>query len=513
MTTRAQPAGASGPPGGLSGGHDAWRAATLFVLPYLLLGVAWLGSNPVAAAPDEDAHLVKALGVARLNIGDPFAGPVNPSDLGAVRNASTSRVVTIPAQLSPAGYTCFQFLPEVTAECQPEPPAATGDIRATTTLGAYPPFAYLPYGLAARAASSPERAFTQGRVVVLAETAVLLWLAGWHLVRWLGRRALVGVALALTPVAVFCSAILSTSGLEIFGALGVVAVVTVASRRPVSLAGRGTQAVMLVSGSALILSRQLGMVTMAALVALLLGVGGWPVLWKGLRRGSGLLVSTVVLLGAEALAVTAWEVRFDHPALLGPWASGPSMVAFVHRLPQLTQEGIGRFGWLDTRMPSWSAYTWAAAITALVVTALLVGRRRDRVVLGVMLLAALVLAYLTYSRVFYPIGAGLQGRHLLAFLSFLPVYAGVVLTDRLTRRSLGRLVTAAAVALPALQLYGLYLNGKRYAVGLSSGPLWFLPHARWSPPLGWYPWLLLGLLACVAMGVSWLRLARTHEGD
>jgi len=513
VTTRARAAGASGPPGGLTGGHGARRGATLFVLPYLLLGVAWLGSNPVAAAPDEDAHLVKALGVARLDIGDPYAGPVNPSELGAVRNASTSRVVTISAQLSPAGYTCFQFLPEVTADCQPGHPAANGEVLATTTIGAYPPFAYLPLGLAARAASSPEQALTQGRVVVLAETAVLLWLASWHLVRWLGRRALVGVALALTPVAVFCTAILNTSGLEIFGAIGVAAVVTVVARRPESMAHRGTQVVMLVSGSALILSRQLGMVTMAALVALLLGVGGWPDLWQGLRRGSRLLVSSVVLLGAEAIAVTAWEVRFDHPALLGPWVSRPSLVAFVHQLPQLTQEGIGRFGWLETRMPSWSAYSWAVAITALVVTALLVGRRRDRIVLGVMLLAAPLLAYLTYSRVFYPVGAGLQGRHLLPFLSFVPVYAGIVLTERLTSRSLGRLVTAAAVALPALQLYGLYLNGKRYAVGLTSGPLWFLPDARWSPPLGWYPWLLLGLLACVAMGLSWLRLAGTHNRD
>jgi len=512
VTTPARPAGMSGPRGRPTGGHGARRVAALFVLPYLLLGVAWLGSNPVAAAPDEDAHLVKALGVGRLDIGVPYVGPVDQSELGAVRNASTSRVVTIPAPLSPAGYTCFQFLPEVTADCQPQAPAATGDIQATTTIGAYPPFAYLPLGLAARAASSPEQAFTQGRLVVLAETAVLLWLASWHLVRWLGRRPLVGMALALTPVAVFCTAILNTSGLEISGALGVAAVVAVAARRPESLADRGSQAVMLVSGSALILSRQLGMVTMAALVLLLLGVGGWPVLWQGLRRRSWLLVSSVVLLGAEAIAVTAWEVRFDHPALLGPWVSRPSLVAFVHQLPQLTQEGIGRFGWLETHMPSWSAYSWAAAITALVVTALLVGSLRDRVVLGVMLVAALLLAYLTYSRVFFPVGAGLQGRHMLPFLSFLPVYAGIVLSERVTRRTIVRLVTGAAVVLPALQLYGLYLNGKRYAVGLTRGPAWFIPAARWSPPLGWAPWLILGLLACVAMTVSWLHLARATDG-
>jgi len=498
---------------GVTGEHRPARVAALFVLPYLLLTVAWLASNPVAAAPDEDAHLVKALGIARLDIGVPYAGPVDQSDLGAVRNASISRVVSIPSQLSPAGYPCFQFLPEVTADCQPPPPAGTGDIGATTTLGAYPPFAYLPLGLAARAASSPEQAFTQGRVVVLVEAMLLLWLACWHLLRWLGRRALLGIALALTPVAVFCAAILNTSGLEIYGALGVAAVVAVATRRPESLTSRGTQAVTLGSGSALVLSRQLGMVTMAALVVLLLGVGGWPVLWQALRRGSWLLAGTIAVLAAEVVAMTGWELRFDHPVLLGPWVSWPSLVDFVRLLPQLVQEGIGRFGWLDTHMPSWSAYAWAGAVTAVTAAAIVVGHRRDRVLVLGMLLAALLLAYVTYSRVFHPIGAGLQGRHMLPFLAFVPVLAGIALSEQVSGRTLARMVTAAAVVLPALQLYGIYLNAKRYAVGLASGPTWFVPDARWSPPLGWYPWLALALVACVAMAVSWLRLARLPTQD
>lgn len=484
----------------------AGRTAALFVLPFVLLGLVWAVSNPVAAAPDEDDHLVKALGVARLDVGTPFTGPVDGSDLGAVRNASISRVVTIAARLSPAGLTCFQFQEDVTADCQPPPPAARGDIEATTKLGAYPPFAYLPLGLAARAAATPEQAFLQSRGVVLLQTSLLLWLACWHLVRWLGRRALVGVALALTPVAVFCTGILNTSGLEITGALGVAAVVTVATRRPESLTNRGTQAVMLVSGSALVLSRQLGLVTMAALVVLLLLVGGRPVIWRELRCRSPVMMVAVALLGVEAVAVSAWELANDHPVLLGPWASGPSLAEFVRELPQLVQEGVGWFGWLDTRMPVWSTTLWAAAVALLVATAFFLGRRRDRLVLAGVLAAGLLVAYVTFARVFYPIGAGLQGRHLLPFFAILPVLAGVTLTERLSRRSLARIVAVASVVLPALQLFALWFNAKRYAVGVSSGSWWFFPDARWSPPLGWLLWLALGLVACAAMAVSWRRL-------
>lgn len=491
--------------------RKAWRVVALFVVPYLLLGLAWLASNPVAAAPDEDAHLVKALGIARFDIGEPLGTRVDGPTLGAVRNASITRVVSIPAALDPSGYTCFRFEADVTADCQPAPPAPpapSGDVRVGTTVGAYPPFAYLPMGLAARAALTPTEAFTQGRLVGLAETTALLWLACLHLVRWLGRRALLGVAVALTPVAVFCTAILNTSGLEIFGALGVAAAVAVATRRPESLTARGTQALVLVSGSALVLSRQLGLVTMAALVLLLLAVGGWPVIWATLRRGSWLLVTVVALLGVQVVAVVGWELLFDHPVLLGPWISRQSLVDFVAQLPQLVHEGVGWFGWLDTRLPTWFTSLWAGVVAVLVGAALALGSRRDRVVIAAMVLAGLFVAYVTYSRVFHPVGAGLQGRHLLPFFAIVPVLAGIVVSERLTRRTL-TLLPVVAVVLPALQLIGLYLNGKRYAVGMTGGPLWFPPAARWSPPLGWVPWLSLGLVACLAMGAGWLWIARS----
>ena len=495
-------------------GRKAWRVVALFVVPYVLLGLAWLGSNPVAAAPDEDAHLVKALGIARFDIGEPLGTRVDGPTPGAVRNASITRVVSIPAALDPSGYTCFQFEAQVTADCQPAhpapptTPAPSGDVRVATTVGAYPPFAYLPMGLAARAASTPSQAFTQGRLVVLAETTALLWLACHHLVRWLGRRALLGVAVALTPVAVFCTAILNTSGLEIFGALGVAAAVAVATRRPESLTARGTQALVLGSGSALVLSRQLGLVTMAALVLLLLAVGGWPVVWAALRRGSWLLVTAVTLLAVQVVAVVGWELLYDHPVLLGPWVSRQSLVDFVDQLPQLVHEGVGWFGWLDTRMPTWFTSLWAGIVAGLVGAALVLGSRRDRVILAGLVLAGLVVAYVTYSRVFHPVGAGLQGRHMLPFFVIVPVLAGIVVSERLTRRTL-TLLPVLAVVLPALQLTGLYLNGRRYAVGMTGGPLWFPPAARWSPPLGWVPWLVLGLVACLAMGVGWLWIARS----
>ncbi len=490
----------------LNGEQGAWRIAALFVLPYVLLGFVWLGSNPVGAAPDEGDHLVKALGMSRLDIGTPYAGPVDTNDLVAVRNASIARVVTIPARLSPAGYTCFAFQVDVTANCQPPAPTATGDVEVATALGAYPPFPYVPFGVVA-AASSPKLAFYLGRAVVLAETSVLLLAAGWHLVTWLGRRALLGVVFAMTPMAVFCTGILNTSGLEIYGALGVAAVVVVGSRRPESLARPATQVVMLLAGSALILSRQLGIVTMTALVAILLAMGGWRALWPEVQRRAPVLISVIALLGLQTLAVGVWELKYDHPALLGPWASSESTDNFWTLFPDLVGKSIGWFGWLDTLMPSWSVTLWVYAFVALVVAGLILGRGRDRVIIVLVLAGALGAAMVTYSRVFFSVHAGLQGRHMIPLLVVVPLVAGVAIAERINRRAFAVLALLTAVVLPPLQVLGLWVNGKRYAVGATKDTVWFFPDAQWSPPFGWFPWVLLALVSTLAMIASVAFLA------
>jgi hypothetical protein len=119
-----------------------------------------------------------------------------------------------------------------------------------------------------------------------------------------------------------------------------------------------------------------------------------------------------------------------------------------------------------------------------------------------------VVSYVTYARVFSPIGAGLQGRHVLPILAVVPIWSGVVLAERLRPRVLGIAVRAGAIALPLVVVAGLYLNAMRYAIGLrpDEGPVWFVPAAQWSPPLGWYPWLVLSVTGAVLLGVTWVRV-------
>src|SRR5690606_37215304 len=266
----ARPAAADASPPG-AGARAAWRWAALFTLPYLLLGAAWVVSNPPSAAPDENHHLIKAIGMGRLDIGEAYDEPLPDGPPLTRRNLSITRLVEVPVELAPDGYACFAFRPAVTADCLPDGSVARdddgdGEVVRDTPIGAYPPFTYVGMGVAARTQGSPAAAFYAARVVVLVTGLALIAAGAWYLARDLGPAALVGAFVALTPMALFTSATVTSSGIEITSAFAVAAVAVVCLRRPGSLSRPRVQLGLAVTGSVLILSRQMGIVTLAVLL-------------------------------------------------------------------------------------------------------------------------------------------------------------------------------------------------------------------------------------------------------
>ncbi len=494
------------------GQAGAARWALLWVMPYLILGVVWVFTNPPGAAPDESDHLVKAIAAGRFDIGVPFAGSYG-TDLGSVRNNSIARTVLIPANVAPDGYKCTAFQPDVTARCLPAPPA-TGDelVEWTASVGAYPIFAYVPIGLATRFADTPTGAFHLARLVSLLMSIGLLFLAVWHLTRWLGRGAAVGLAVGLTPMAIFAASAVSTSGVEIMSAAVVAAVVVVVTRSPATLAAPETLLVLGISGSALALSRQLGVVTLGLLGLIALVRGGGRVLWEQVRQRRWPVIAMLVVLGLSVVAVAVWELHYDHPVLTGPVLSAGAFGSFVDESISYLRQGVGVFGWLDTPLPGPAIGLWVFVAITIIGGALLVGRRADRLTIVASLIVILVVAYITYATVFYPIEVGLQGRHLLPIFMIVPMLAGVALAEHLQltghAAAARRLAAVVGVTMAVLQLLSLLVNGRRYAVGLD-GPIWFVPFAEWSPRFGWWPWFIVATAAVIWLAMMIIRGGRS----
>ena len=495
----------SGSPEPRPGAHPAaWRWAALFVLPYLLIGLAWVFSNPPGAAPDEPDHLVKAIGMGQLDIGDEAPDP-RPSDPPLeARNESISRIVDIPARLAPDGYTCFAFNADATAACLPtETPSSSRSVERVTPIGAYPPYMYIPMGLAARAMTTPYHAFLAARLVALLSAAAALFAGAWILVRELGRAALLGAFVAITPMAVYAASSVTTSGLEIASGFAVGAIVVVCLRKPEALLAPRTHLLLAGVGSVLVLSRQMGVVTLAVLLAVLAAVA-WRQVWQLIREHRLSFLASVGMLAVSGLAVAWWERRYDHPVNTGSPVSPHALDSFWALARGVVDSAIGVFGWLDTPLPEWALWAWLGTAALVVGMGLLLGARRERWALAAVLLATVAVTYGSYAAIFYPVGASSQGRHVLPLLAFCPVLAGVVIVERLREVNLGdalrRLFLAVAVVAGALQLLSLYYNARRYAVGLS-GPMVFLGEAEWSPRLGWLPWLVVGAAGAVLLAV------------
>jgi hypothetical protein len=177
--------------------------------------------------------------------------------------------------------------------------------------------------------------------------------------------------------------------------------------------------------------------------------------------------------------------------------------------PSLVRQGMGVFGWLDADMPFAGYLVWTAMALMLLGAALLVGSRHDRSTLAAMVAAGLVLTVAVAALLMQPIGFLPQARQLLPVVVALPLVAGEVLFrqgPRFSSLRLGNLIFFFALLGGAVQGLGWYANAHRQAVGVS-GPWLFLGQAQWSPPLGWFFWLLavaLGSLALVAFGtVAW----------
>lgn len=503
---RARPTPDDHRPAG-TGTRAAWRWAALFALPYLLLGAAWVASNPPSAAPDENHHLIKALGMGRLDIGEEYDEPLPAGPPLTRRNLSITRLVEVPVELAPDGYACFAFRPAVTADCLPDGSVAEdedgdGEVVRDTPIGAYPPFTYVGMGLAARAQGSPAAAFYAARVVVLASCLALIVAGAWYLVRDLGPAALVGGFVALTPMALFTSATVTSSGIEITSAVAVAAIAVACLRRPGALSRPGVQLGLAVTGSVLVLSRQMGIVTLAVLLGIV-AVARRHELWALVRSPRPAFVASVLILAASSAALVAWELAYDHPVDTGSPVDPAALDDFLARGDLLVKSAVGTFGWLDTPLPVWAVWAWGLLAVVVVGLGLVVGDRRDRAVLATGLAATAATAYGTYAAVFHPVGADSQGRHMLPFFVICPLYAGAVVVERVRAgrapAALRLLPVVVGLVAGGVQLVALYANGRRYAVGLD-GPLAFLGDERWHPPLGgWAAWLTVGGLGALAL--------------
>jgi hypothetical protein len=488
-------------------------APLLVVVAYALLQTAWIFGNPTFAAPDEWAHYLRAVSIGHGHLtGEPasaesIVGSSPPPGMSratyeaALRfTDETSRRITVPDGLMPSWQQCPQTDPLVSARCLNDVAPIRGPTTVVIPTGGYQPLPYLLLAPLTRLHESPDTLDHLMRLVkatlvlsLLAVAIAMLWKPG------VGVLPLTGPVVAITPMVVFLGSSLNPSGIEIAAAIAFTAALLRLARDEGPV--RSPWLVVGVCGAVLALSRgpsPFWILCNGTVAVLLLGPSSaWRLLARD-RRWS------VPALGALAFAVIGnrvWEGLYGPALTVDPTPLDAALTEGWRQLPQLLLEQVGVFNYLEFGMPPLAYTLWDALAVALVTIALVVGTRRERLVVAGTSVAALALPVLLVAAVMRHTGYSLQGRYVLPFSVVMPLLAGEVLvrrSDRLRALRAEGVFLAFAIAAAAVQLTAWWANAHRFAVG-RSGPRWFLDKAEWSPSSGWWLWFILAVVGAALL--------------
>lgn len=496
------------------------RTVLVFLWAFLGVGTmlcAWSIATPIAAAPDEPAHIAQAVAIVRGQ----FHEPVRHTPLGliaSVRVPAWAGDLTAPCFLKDDLFTGAKVTGVVLA-CPDHVTDAKNLVPAPTQFANAPPLYYLVVGIPSLFLSGTTALYAM-RLVSCLLNAALVALGISLLVRFYPRRTpLAGVLIALTPMVLFLMSVVSSSGLEIASGFatwcGGLCIVE-HPRIPRLLAIWTAVAAVL-----LVLTRPtspLDAGVIAVVLAFLIG-------WKGLRQRlnpslvplwSSVLVA--VLVAAVFLAV------FGPPHLTGVAPRHPaSLLSNMWTTLKLTgrylRQCIGDFGWLDTPVPAWIVGVWTACLVGLLALALTLssGCRRALPVLALLIIAT---ALVVESPQLDTVSALGQGRYWLPVAIGLPLVASTFTWGprRRAHRHTGRgwvaptLTLGLGLVLLAAQIASFLHALTRYEVGLhvpSGSP------TRWLPPGGHVPVVVafvLGAVVTLALAV-FMMLPRMKAGS
>jgi hypothetical protein len=471
----------------------------LVLLGWILLSGAWIFGNPEFAGPDERSHYLRALEVGRGHLITERRPDLarGENERQVEWNLQFTYESQVPAGLGPPDHECWTSRAEADAGCLDDHRPPADPFTTVMPVGNYQPLPYLLPGAAARAADSPGSANRLARILNALIALGLLYVA--LRMAWspdAGPISLLGPVVAVTPMAIFCASMLNGSGPEIAAAIAFGAGLLrlrrdpSCARSPLVWAGIGA------AGVVLSLTRTLGPAYLVLLTAAALSIGGYRPAVEFLRgRGRAAIAALVAIAVAIGLN-RVWERAHGPEATTGFANLRAVLDEAVGEWWRASSELIGKFGYLEYRLP-WIVYVaWFAAGFALVAAALLVARRRERIALAAIVAAALVLPMVMWIYAIRQTGFGLQGRYVLPALVAVPLVAGELIrahAAELGERLRRTLVTAIPLTAAAAHLVAFYV---------------FLGDAGWTPPLGWLPWLLAAAAGAALIASSSRRSPR-----
>lgn len=493
-----------------SGSGRTWRVYFMWFLLISALGSAWSLATPIGGSPDEPTHTLRAVSVVRGQ----WLGPTAPGTGGV---STLVRVPDTYAQLN-SQPNCFAFRHDQAANCAPPLTYSPKTVTIVSSAGRYPPLYYLLVGWPSLLTSRPV-GFYLMRIASVLVSAGFLAMAVTIARRWSRSNLLVpGIAVAMTPMAIFLSSTVNPNGLEVASAIAVwtAAIVLVgehAEQPPkalVALLALATMVLVSIRGA-------------SPLWPVLILVVLFPLIWRRVPLRvlrSRWVIGWVIAIVVTGALDTAW-ILGAHALRLQPGAPVPAKfnsTAGILRLTSgltnmLVHGAIGDFGWLDTPAPWLTTTVWYVVPGALVLVSVMWSSARRNASLLLACAFSFLFPVILQTVEAHRDGLFSQGRY------YLPLYVGVPLVaaglttggarfDTANRRA----CAAIGIALGAGQFAAFAWVLRRYVVGFN-GPLLrgLGPAHTWRPPLPWQVLDICALCLCVLMAFGVSRVRRSQK--
>ena len=480
------------------------RSVFVIVLCLTFVSLAcWSFANPLVAAPDEQAHILRAYA---LDHGQMGSATTPPSKVNAN--------VTVPMSIyySAIYPICWHQHANVSASCSAPWPTSSQPETIATYVDHYPPLYYLFVGTGTYVSHQRSGIYLM-RLISGLMSSVMLALAAYAISRWSRRRSLyVGLYIALTPEVYFLSSSVNPSGFEIMTAICLWTLVGILGLEHSDDPPRPLVALVGVTASIFILIRGLSPLWVALAALTLLVLWGPRDLYEKvkLRRDIQLAGGGVVAAGILAASWIFTQGTLNVLPVGSAVPKNASMFAVLRLVASFAQgwlrESVGILGWLDTELNGFVYRSWYAVVIGLIVVALMRGNARERVAVGGLAAASVLIPIAIVTRQAKVLGVVWQGRDSLPLAVGAVMIAAAVAGGPLRRRArrsverfdpvlrqrVARFSLVGVVAVLALaNMMAFYINLRRYAVGRYGPKFFFLHHQGWSPPTGQFLTLAL----------------------
>lgn len=275
-----------------------WRLPLLLFIGSLLMQTAWILALPPFRGIDEFDHAYRAAAVAR---GEWVAQPASAA-------SGRGQLVTVPRSIVDAATPeCETYDYTGPADCRPVLDLGDGLVTVDSSAAAYNPVFYWLVGSPSRIFSGDSALYVM-RIMTALLCSAFLALAGWATSLWARSRwPLVGLLVAMSPVAIYSTSIVAPNGLEMVAAIVTWMSLLGLVRRDLDAATQRALILAALPGAlTLVTLRSLGPLWLALLLVTVIAAAGarWTVTL--VRRHSSLLLVASTLVVAATLASLEW---------------------------------------------------------------------------------------------------------------------------------------------------------------------------------------------------------------